>query len=67
MIESQNNTAQFDVTTLNRELSAAELHTILRDAEKLRSEMIYQALSAAFRFVKQAPSRLFSIGAHRHA
>lgn len=68
MIESQNTTtAQFDVTTENRELTGAELHATIRDAEKLRSEMMYQGLSAAFRYVKQAPARLFSTGTHRHA
>ena len=67
MIEAQNNTTPFDETTKNREFAAEELHAVIRTAEQLRSEMIYQALSAAFRYLKQAPSRLFSVGAHRHA
>lgn len=67
MIENQNTYSPFDVTTENRELTAAELNAIVCAAEQLRSEMIYQALSAAFRFLKQAPSRLFSVGTHRTA
>lgn len=48
-------------------ISTDELHAAIRAGEQLRAETMHRAIVSAFRFLWQAPSRLFSAGTHRHA
>ena len=53
--------------TTNPGFSPEELRVAIRAGEELRAETIYQALAAAFSYLKQAPARLHLTGNHRHA
>lgn len=48
-------------------ISNEEIRAAIREGERLRSEMMFKAFAAAFRFIKQVPSRLLPNGTHRHA
>lgn len=64
---ASNTTASAPATTDAPEVIVEDLNTTIRAAEALRSEIIHQAFSAAKSYLKQAPSRLFSVENHRHA
>ncbi|MFB0922119.1 MAG: hypothetical protein QMB76_01405 [Alphaproteobacteria bacterium] len=64
---TSNTTASAPATTDAPAVIVEDLNATIRAAEALRSETIYQAFSAAKSYLKQAPSRLFSVGNHRHA
>jgi hypothetical protein len=64
---TSNTTASAPATTDAPAVIVEDLNAIIRAAEALRSETIYQAFNAAISYLKQAPSRLFSAGDHRHA
>ena len=48
-------------------ISSEEIRAAIREGERLRSEAMFKAFAAAFRFIKQVPSRLLPSGTHRHA
>lgn len=60
-------TDRADETTYSAGISQDEIQAAIHAGERLRSETIHRAFVTAFRFLKQAPSRLFSAGTHRHA
>ena len=48
-------------------ISSEEIRAAIRESERLRSEAMFKAFAAAFRFIKQVPSRLLPSRTHRHA